>query len=173
MSTFTEHRPEDIKDNPFKLIGGDWMLITAGDLKSFNTMTASWGGLGVLWDKNVAFCFVRPTRHTFEFMNQNETFTLSFFDERYRSVLTYCGSHTGKHVDKVKKCGITPVAGSVDDVYFAEARLVLECRKIYFADINPSAFLAQTLTDVYPEKDYHRMFIGEIEHVLGREPTKS
>ena len=173
MSTFTEHRPEDIKDNPFKLIGGDWMLITAGDLKSFNTMTASWGGLGVLWDKNVAFCFVRPTRHTFEFMNQNETFTLSFFDERYRSVLTYCGSHTGKHVDKVKKCGITPVAGSIDDVYFAEARLVLECRKIYFADINPSAFLAQTLTDVYPEKDYHRMFIGEIEHVLGREPTKS
>ena len=173
MSTFTEHRPEDIKDNPFKLIGGDWMLITAGDLKSFNTMTASWGGLGVLWDKNVAFCFVRPTRHTYGFMNQNETFTLSFFDERYRSVLTYCGSHTGKHVDKVKKCGITPVAGSVDDVYFAEARLVLECRKIYFADINPSAFLAQTLTDVYPEKDYHRMFIGEIEHVLGREPTKS
>ena len=173
MSAFTELRPEDIRDNPFKLIGGDWMLITAGDIKSFNTMTASWGGLGVLWDKNVAFCFVRPTRHTYGFMNQNETFTLSFFDERYRSVLTYCGSHTGKHVDKVKKCGITPVAGSVDDVYFAEARLVLECRKIYFADINPSAFLAQTLTDVYPEKDYHRMFIGEIEHVLGREPTKS
>ena len=131
------------------------------------------GGLGVLWDKNVAFCFVRPTRHTYGFMNQNETFTLSFFDERYRSVLAYCGSHSGKHVNKVQKCGITPVAGSVDDVYFAEARLVLECRKIYFADINPSAFLAQTLTDVYPEKDYHRMFIGEIEHVLGREPTKS
>ena len=173
MSTFTEHRPEDIKDNPFKLIGGDWMLITAGDLKSFNTMTASWGGLGVLWDKNVAFCFVRPTRHTFEFMNKAETFTLSFFDERFRSVLTYCGSHTGKHVNKVKKCGITPVAGSIDDVYFAEARLVLECRKLYFADINPSAFLAQTLMDVYPEKDYHRIFIGEIARVLGREPTKS
>ena len=173
MSDFIEIKPGSISDNPFKLIGGDWMLITAGDLKSFNTMTASWGGLGVLWDKNVAFCFVRPTRHTYGFMNQNETFTLSFFDERYRSVLAYCGSHSGKHVNKVQKCGITPVAGSVDDVYFAEARLVLECRKIYFADINPSAFLAQTLTDVYPEKDYHRMFIGEIEHVLGREPTKS
>lgn len=173
MSTFTEHRPEDIKDNPFKLIGGDWMLITAGDMKSFNTMTASWGGLGVLWDKNVAFCFVRPTRHTFEFMNKVETYTLSFFDERYRSVLSYCGSHSGKHVNKVKHCGITPIAGSIDDVYFAEARLVLECRKLYYSDIDPSEFLVQTLVDVYPEKDYHRMFIGEIERVLGREPTKS
>ena len=173
MSTFTELRPEDIRDNPFKLIGSDWMLITAGSTKSFNTMTASWGGLGVLWDKNVAFCFIRPTRHTFEFMNKAETYTLSFFDERFRGVLTYCGSHSGKHVNKVAHCGITPVKGSIDDVYFAEARLVLECRKIYFTDINPSAFLAQTLADIYPEKDYHRMFIGEIVRVLGREPTKS
>lgn len=173
MSAFTEHRPEDIKDNPFKLIGGDWMLITAGDMKSFNTMTASWGGLGVLWDKNVAFCFVRPTRHTYGFMNSNETFTLSFFDERFRSVLTYCGSHSGKHVDKIQKCGITPVAGAADDVYFAEARLVLECRKLYYTDIDPSSFLAQTLVDVYPEKDYHRMFIGEIVKVLGRDVTQS
>ena len=173
MSAFVEMRAEDIRDNPFHLVGNDWMLITAGDMKSFNTMTASWGGLGVLWDKNVAFCFVRPTRHTFKFMNQNETFTLSFFDEKYRNVLTYCGSHSGKLVNKVKHCGITPVAGEADDVYFAEARLVLECRKIYFTDINPAAFLAQTLTDMYPEKDYHRMFIGEIVKVLGRDGTKS
>jgi len=149
------------------------MLITAGDIQSFNTMTASWGGMGVLWDKNVCFCFVRPTRYTFEFMNKSETFTLSFFPKEFRNVLTYCGSHTGKQVNKVAHCGITPVQGSNDDIYFAEARLVLECRKIYFSDINPSAFLAQTLADIYPEKDYHRMFIGEIVRVLGREATKS
>ena len=173
MSDFKEIKPEDIKDNPFKLIGNDWMLITAGDRKSFNTMTASWGGLGVLWDKNVAFCFIRPTRYTFEFMNQSETFTLSFFSEEYRSVLTYCGSHSGRHINKMEKCGITPVAGSFNSVHFAEARLVLECRKIYFSDINPGAFLAQTLVDVYPEKDYHRMYVGEILKVLGRDVTKN
>jgi len=173
MDTFKEIEPEDIGDNPFQLIGGDWMLITAGDIQSFNTMTASWGGMGVLWDKNVCFCFVRPTRYTFEFMNKSETFTLSFFPKEFRNVLTYGGSHTGKQVNKVAHCGITPVQGSNDDIYFAEARLVLECRKIYFSDINPSAFLAQTLADIYPEKDYHRMFIGEIVRVLGREATKS
>lgn len=173
MSDFMEISPEQIVDNPFKLIGTDWMLITAGKLKSFNTMTASWGGLGVLWDKNVAFCFVRPTRYTFEFMNNNETFTLSFFDEKYRRVLEYCGSHSGRHVNKIQKTGLTPVAGSMDDVYFAEARLVIECRKLYYSDINPSAFLAQTLVDIYPEHDYHRMFIGEVVKVLGREATMS
>ncbi len=173
MSAFTELAPEDIKDNPFTLIGNDWMLITGGNLKSFNTMTASWGALGVLWDKSVAICFVRPTRHTFEFLNRFETFTLSFFPDELRRVLTYCGSHSGRHVNKVAKCGITPVKGSIDDVYFAEARLVIECRKLYYADINPTAFLAQTLADIYPEHDYHRMFIGEIVRVLGREVTKA
>ena len=172
MSIFREIKPEHVKDNPFKLIGGDWMLITAGDMKSFNSMTASWGAMGVLWDKPVCFCFVRPTRHTFEFMNKGESFTLSFFSDEYRRVLEYCGSHSGKHVDKIAKCGITPVKGSIDDVYFAEARLVFECRKIYVADVNPSAFLAQTLADIYPEKDYHRMFIGEVVKVLGREVTQ-
>ena len=168
MNTFKEIQPEDIRDNPFKLIGSDWMLITAGDLKSFNTMTASWGGLGVLWDKNVAFCFVRPSRYTFEFINKHETFTLSFFPKEFRHVLTYCGSHSGKQVNKVSHCNLTPVKGSIDDVYFAEARLVIECRKIYFTDIHPSGFLAQTLTDIYPEKDYHRVYIGEVVKVLAK-----
>lgn len=92
-------------------------------------------------------------------------YTLSFFPQECRKVLNYCGSHSGKHVDKVKHCCITPIADSIDDVYFAEARLVLECRKLYFTDINPNASLAQTLVDIYLEKDYHRMFIGEIAKV--------
>lgn len=168
MSSFTEIVPEQIKDNPFRLIGGEWMLITAGDLKSFNCMTASWGAMGHLWDKNVFFCFVRPTRYTFEFMENRETYTLSFFPEEYRRVLEYCGSHSGRHVNKARMTGLTPVAGTQDDVYFAEARLVIECRKLYFADINPSAFMAQTLVDIYPEKDYHRMYVGEIVKVWAK-----
>lgn len=168
MSSFVEIKPEAIEDNPFKLVGHDWMLIAAGTPKRFNMMTASWGGMGVLWDKNVAFCFVRPTRYTFEFMEDNETFTLSFFSDDYRRVLEYCGSHSGRHVNKVEKTGLSAVAGSIDTVYFEEARLVFECRKLYFADMNPSAFLAQTLTDIYPEKDYHRMYVGEIVKALAR-----
>lgn len=163
---FIQIDPEQIEDNPFKLIGGDWMLITAGTVEHCNTMTASWGGFGVLWDKHVVFCFVRPSRYTFEFIEKHPTFTLCFFDDGYRRVLEFCGSQSGRYVNKIERCGLTPVEAGNGGVYFDEARLVLECRKLYYQDIDPSAFMAQTLTAIYPQKDYHRMYIGEIERVL-------
>jgi flavin reductase (DIM6/NTAB) family NADH-FMN oxidoreductase RutF len=84
---FRQVRPQDISDNPFHLIDSDWMLVTAGTIRKWNTMTASWGGLGILWNKPVAFSFVRPTRHTYEFIEQASRYTLSFFPERYRKAL--------------------------------------------------------------------------------------
>ena len=121
---FKETIPELLTDNPFKLIGKDWMLITSGTTASFNTMTASWGGLGVLWEKKVAFCFIRPTRHTYEFVERSQYFTLSFFTERHRKALSFCGSHSGRDTDKIKGAGLTPAHGG-GFVYFEEARLVM------------------------------------------------
>jgi flavin reductase (DIM6/NTAB) family NADH-FMN oxidoreductase RutF len=154
--------PRTIPDNAFKLIADDWMLITGGTKDSFNTMTASWGALGELWHKKVCFCFVRPTRHTFSFMEKSETYTLSFFTEEHRAMLSFCGKVSGRDIDKVKQTGLTPVVTETGAVYFAQARLVLECRKIYCDDIDPKLFLAPEIHDAYPKKDYHRMYIGEI-----------
>lgn len=162
---YTAVGPEALCDNPFKLIGSDWMLITAGTPGSWNTMTASWGGLGVLWERKVATCYIRPTRHTFGFVEQAPLFTLSFFEEKYRKALTYCGTHSGRDTDKARGAGLSVVqdAGSV---YFAEARLVLMCRKIYSQDISPERFLDPAIEGMYPQKDYHRMYIGEIVKCL-------
>lgn len=77
--SFKEIKAEDLQFNPFTRIGSDWMLITAGDEKKFNTMTASWGGAGVFWGKNVVTCYIRPQRYTKEFVDANDTFTLSFY----------------------------------------------------------------------------------------------
>jgi len=162
---FTEIQPELLADNPFKLIGKDWMLITAGTPESFNTMTASWGGLGVLWEKKVAFCFIRPTRHTYGFMEKSGEFTLSFFEEQHRKALTFCGSRSGRDTDKVKEAGLTPVKKE-GFVYFGEARLVLSCRKLYYQDISPERFLDPQIATMYPKKDYHRMYVGEIVKCL-------
>ena len=151
-----------IADNVFDLIGDAWMLITAGDREAFNMMTASWGGMGVIWGKKVCFCVVRPGRNTYRFMESSDSFTLSFYDERYRKALMYCGSHSGRDVDKVKESGLTPVFGE-KGVYFAESRLVLCLRKLYFHDIDPTHFLDRAIDAThYPSKDYHRMYIGEI-----------
>jgi len=162
---FKETRPELLTDNAFKLIGKDWMLITAGTPESFNTMTASWGGLGVLWERKVAFCFIRPTRYTREFVERSQNFTLSFFEERHRKALGFIGSHSGRDTDKIKETGLTPVKEE-GGVYFEEARLVLVCRKIYFQDISPDRFLDPKIEDMYPQKDYHRMYVGEIVKCL-------
>lgn len=163
---FKSINPERISDNAFKLIGKDWMLITAGTADSYNTMTASWGGLGILWNKKVCFCFVRPTRHTYNFIEKANSFTLSFYDEKYRDMLQYCGAKSGRDVDKAASTGITPVAGTGGSVYFAEARLVLECRKLYYQDITPGNFIDPELDRHYPLKDYHRMYVGEIVNCL-------
>ena len=163
---FTVTDPEKITDNPFKLIGSDWMLITAGSPESFNTMTASWGGMGVIWNKKVCFCVVRPTRHTRLFTDSSSYFTLSFFEERYREVLNYCGTHSGRDVDKIKETRLTPLFGD-DAIYFAEARLVFQCKKIYHQDIDPGNFLDPTIDERnYPLKDYHRLYVGEIVSCL-------
>jgi flavin reductase (DIM6/NTAB) family NADH-FMN oxidoreductase RutF len=158
---------EDLIFNPFTLIGREWMLITAGSLNSFNMMTASWGSLGILWGKEVAFCFIRPQRHTFKFVNENEFFTLSFFSEEYRKALEICGAYSGRNVNKVELAKLTPIEDEqYKTVFFNEARLVLVCRKIYYQDINPQNFLDSGINENYPLKDYHRMFIGEIIKVL-------
>lgn len=163
-SNFKIISPEEITNNTFKLIGTDWMLITAGTLEKYNTMTASWGGFGILWGKNMCFCVIRPQRFTYEFMESQSAFTLSFFGEGYREMLSFCGSNSGRNVDKATKTGITPVEVNPGRVYFNEARLVLECKKVYFQDINPDNFIDTGLLKNYPGKDYHRMYIGEIEN---------
>lgn len=159
--------PSLIKDNPFQLIGSDWMLLTAGTLESFNTMTASYGTLGELWHKKVAYCYVRPQRYTYEFMEKNDCFTLSFFDENYRDVLKLCGTKSGRDIDKMKGIGLTPAVGETGSVYFEEARLVLECKKIYYQDIDPTKFLDPGIDTEY-DNDYHRVYIGEIVRALSR-----
>jgi len=161
--------PQMISDNPFRLIDKEWMLITAGKTESFNTMTASWGGFGVLWNKPVVFCFVRPVRYTYKFMEKSDYFTASFFGREYRKALNYCGKYSGRNVDKMKATGLTPKTSPKGSIYFDEARLVLECRKLYFSDLNPEHFVDPEIIRNYPEADYHRMYVGEITNCFSRE----
>jgi flavin reductase (DIM6/NTAB) family NADH-FMN oxidoreductase RutF len=165
---FKKISPEMIVDNPFKLIDKEWMLITAGGIGSFNTMTASWGGFGILWNKPVIFCFVRPVRHTYLFMEKSDFFSATFFDKQYRKALNYCGKYSGRNVDKIKATGLTPIVSPRGSIYFDEARLVLECRKLYFSDIDPGHFILPEINHNYPDADYHRMYIGEITNCFSR-----
>lgn len=166
---FREVKAEDLQFNPFTKIGKEWMLITAGDEKKFNTMTASWGGMGVIWGKNVATVYIRPQRYTKEFVDNNGTFTIAFFPEQYRHALNLCGTVSGRDSDKVKQAGLTPYFTD-GTASFEEANMIMVCKKMYHGDIFPENF-DQSENDGkwYPEKDYHTMYIAEITKVLVKE----
>ena len=150
----------------------EWFLLTAGDFASgkFNPMTVGWGAFGIMWKKPMALVVVRPTRHTQRFMDEYPEFTLCGFGAGHRDVLEYCGSRSGRDEDKVSRCGLTPVASSrVAAPGFEEAELIVECRKMYADDFDPKRFLAQFIDGNYPNKDYHRMYVGEVVAVFGTE----
>ncbi len=150
---------EKINTNPFELIGKEWMLIAAGNQSKHNMMTASWGTLGVLWNKNIATVFIRPSRYTLGFVENNDYFSLNFpIDRKVHSI---CGNKSGREIDKTKACNLTPVF-SDNTVYFQESRLVIICKKIYFSTLDNSNFLNPDIEKNYPKKDYHKIFIGEI-----------
>ena len=96
---FKEVKIEELSFNPFTKIGKEWMLITAGNEEKCNTMTASWGGVGVMWGKNAVTAYIRPQRYTKEFVDREEAFTISFYDEKYRKALNLCGTVSGKDTD--------------------------------------------------------------------------
>ena len=169
-SEWIEKNIREFSGSPFERIGSEWMLITSGnignDKGNWNTMTASWGGLGVLWKKDVAFMFIRPSRHTFGFANKAEILTLSFFGESCREALNICGEKSGRDTNKALASGLTPVyftdgpiAGAVS---FKEARDIIICKKIYTQNLDPTLFLDTGIEKNYNGSDYHRMYIGEI-----------
>jgi flavin reductase (DIM6/NTAB) family NADH-FMN oxidoreductase RutF len=168
MTALRPVSPFRLADNVFKLLDHDWMLITAGNFRKWNTMTASWGGFGILWSKPVAFTFVRPTRHTFLFTESSALFTLSFFDRRRHKALLLCGTKSGRDTNKAKATGLEPYAPGPGLVSFRQARLILACRKLYCSDLDPRRFLDPGIGRNYPKKDYHRMYIGEITRCVAR-----
>ncbi len=153
----------------FKAWETDWMLLCAGEYPDhFNVMTVAWGGFGVMWARPVAVIVVRPERHTYSFLQTAESFTLCAFPEEHKEKLSFCGRRSGRDLDKVKKCGFTPIPSrKAKAPGFDEAELIVECRKIYFSDLAPSNFLAEYIAPNYPTRNYHRMFVGEVMAISG------
>lgn len=168
MHCFQPFNIEDVDLNPFKMIGKDWALVTSGTKKECNTMTVSWGGMGVIWNKNVVFIFVRDSRYTKEFIDDGEFFTLSFLEDGMKESLNICGSKSGRDIDKFKEAGLTP-AYKLGIPFPDESNFVILCKKMAAIPMT-----ADTFTDMdidkkfYADGDYHTMYVGEIIESMAR-----
>lgn len=162
---FKQVTPDKIPGNIIKMLSEDWMLITAGTDAGFNMMTASWGGLGYLLEKPVAFCFINPARHTYPLMEKNDTYTLTFYTEAYREVLNYCGTVSGKDKDKVKESGLTPISTPAGSKAFSEAWMIIECRKLISQPLSTESISNEKVREEWLGKQMNKMYIGEIINV--------
>ena len=156
-----------LNKNVVDLFKNRWALVTAGDKDALNTMTVSWGAVGELWGKDMATLYIRPQRYTEEFLNKNDYLTVSFYPEDMKKQIHgVCGSKSGRDVDKVKECNLTPVFDEKAP-YFNEAQTVLVCKKAAKSRFNPDEFLDGEIDEKwYPQNDYHFMYYAEIEKVL-------
>ena len=164
MDGYKKISPEEIHGNVFREIGTNWMLITAtDDAGAYNTMTASWGGAGILWNAPVCFIFVRPQRYTYSFTESGDIVSLSFFGAGERRALGICGSKSGRDTDKIGEAGLTVIKTDEGATAFTEAELILSCRKLYADDLKEACFFDAAALSNYPEHDFHRMYICKIE----------
>lgn len=164
MSSFKKIDPKTLQANPFSMFDNDWALATAGSKAAFNTMTISWGGLGWLWNKPVCFTFIRKSRYTYQFIEDSDCFTLSFFGGNIcRDQLKLLGSKSGRDMDKMRDSGLTPL--QVDGhPAFAEATCIMVCKKLYSAEIDVSKLPPRLINAMYPgqKPDTHMAYTAEI-----------
>jgi len=153
--------------NPFTTIQQDTFLVTAGTEDAWNTMTAGWGFLGVMWARPAFGIVIRDSRFTYEFLENSRGFTCSFFPPEWKKALQFCGSHSGRDTNKEEATGLTSVViPETDLITFEQANLVFCCTQASRTDISPSDFLLPDIEKHYPRKDYHRLYIGFIDQML-------
>lgn len=157
---------------PLYAIDQEWALLTAGVEEKFNTMTISWGGLGTIWNKPVVTVFVRPNRYTYEFMENNEYFTISFYDKEYKEDLGILGSKSGRNLDKISLTKLTPEYLK-NTTSFKESKLTIVCKKIYFQDMDVNNIDVESITQseldrFYKNEPMHRMYIGEVIDIIDK-----
>lgn len=149
----------------FSIFAKKWALLTAGKKDKFNSMTVSWGGLGTLWGRDVATVYVRSTRYTHEFMDDNEYFTLSFFPEDKKDILGVFGSKSGRDIDKMNYEGLTAVEAG-ESVTYKEAEITLVCKKLYMQSQDLDKMPKDIVDAFYADAATHDMYIGEIVDII-------
>jgi len=155
--------PEKLVLKIVHLFDKQWLLLTSGTFDDCNMMTISWGSIGCMWNRPFVQIVVRPQRYTYEYLEKSDSFTLCAFPDKFRNSLRFLGSKSGRYGDKLSLTDLTPKKSSkISAPAYNEANLILECRKIYYQDLDPQGFLDKTIQNNYPINDYHRVYYGEI-----------
>lgn len=160
--SFRKIDPTELSGNAIDEICNKWMLLAAGTEDDFNFMTINWGMLGELWFKPAMTVYVRHSRHTFGYMENNDVFTVTCLKPGHEDALKLAGSKSGRDIDKLKESGLTKTM--IDGApTFEEAAYTLVCKKMYAQELPPENCTDMPIFEhAYDAPDYHKMYIGQI-----------
>lgn len=161
-------QPKDFDENIFSLVGDDWTVITAGE--DPNSMVASWGGLGIMFNKPVTWCFLRANRYTLEKIRESGTYTFCYFPAQYKGEILKFGSASGRNTDKMSQTKLTPMETPHGVPAYEEAQVIIECKLIAAPTVSKDEFYTEEgkefLQGGYDEaKDWHKLVYGEITNI--------
>ena len=143
----------------------DGCLLTSGSINDFNTMTIGWGMIGTIWRKKTFIVYVKPTRYTYNYMENNDYFTVTFFKEKYKEEMVYLGTKSGRDTNKVKDVNFHPL--EIDNgVTFKEAYCTILCKKYYYTVIDKNNIPEEAVDRYYKDNSLHRVYYGEIIKIL-------
>lgn len=169
---FKKTEPTELKDNVFKLVGQDYTVITAGTDSIYNSMTASYGGWGQLFELPVTWCFLNASRYTLEFIKKEQTYTMSYFPDKYKEQVLFFGSKSGRGSQKMKENILTSVKTPSGNITYKEAKLIIECKLVSITETNPKDFYLEKGKTFVEKglkdgngKEYHKLVLGEITNV--------
>lgn len=159
---------EDFDENIFKLVGKDFTVITAGETP--NSMVASWGGVGIMFNKPVTWNFLRANRFTLEKIRETGTYTMCYFPDQYKGDIMQFGTKSGRNTDKMAQTKLTPMATPDGYPAYAEAKIIIECKLIAASTVSKDEFYTEEAKTFLQEgfddaKDWHKLVYGEITKI--------
>ncbi|MDR1096778.1 MAG: flavin reductase [Tannerella sp.] len=167
---FSPIEAKDIPGDVFTHVGSDYTVITAGNPSHYNSMVASWGGWGILFNRPATWCFLRSSRYTLELIRREQTYTMTYFDGAYREDIMLFGTKSGRDTEKMKESKLTSVQTPAGNMTYKEARLIIECKLVEITTVSPDDFHTEEgrkfITEAHAETgDYHKTVFGEITAV--------
>ena len=150
-----------------RMNSGGILLMTRDRSGRANPMTVGWGTVGVVWGRHVFCVLVRPSRYSFECLEANPDFTVNVQPADRADIVEYCGTHSGRRVDKCKELGLSVIPSKlVKTPIIEECNLHYECKVIHKNDILLDHLHPPIIDEYYPKRDNHRVYFGEILRAL-------
>ncbi|MBU0637377.1 MAG: flavin reductase [Planctomycetes bacterium] len=157
------HYPALARETYYRMTSEGILLAAQAADGRLNAMTIGWGLFGLVWGRPLFQVLVRPSRYTYQCIERTSDYTVCVLPPELTEVATYCGTMSGRDVDKLSEKDLTILPSThITSGGIAQANIVFECKVVHYNEVQAPAFPVEIVTNYYPDGDWHRIYFGEI-----------